>query len=257
MTVRFRFIAILGAVAVASFVSATAFAEPIEEVEKKLVDAHSKLRSYTARLKDVEDFPLTAGDYMKSDTDGIVEWMRKGDTILYRMEIKGTSAQKFGATESKAEQTSTFVSDGEMFYTLGEQLGQKRFIKQNRDSSINGDFRTMLETVRRDNDVKLVADDKVDDAECFVVEITPKAKPADADPIHKTLAWFRKDIGLCVKVASYNKDGKEVFSHILLGMKVDVPIDVGRFVLKAPDGVEVTDLTTLDEKPTTTSPPKP
>lgn len=257
MTVRFRFIAILGAVAVASFVSTTAFAESIEEAEKKLVDAHSKLRSYTARLKDVEDFPLTAGDYMKSDTDGTVEWMRKDDKILYRMEIKGTSAQKFGATESKAEQTSTFVSDGEMFYTLGEQLGQKRFIKQNRDSSINGDFRTMLEMVRKGNDVKLIADDKVDGAECFVVEITPKARPADDDPIHKTLAWFRKDIGLCVKVASYNKDGKEVFSHILLGMKVDVPIDAGRFVLKAPDGVEVTDLTALDEKPTTTSPPKP
>jgi outer membrane lipoprotein-sorting protein len=111
--------------------------------------------------------------------------------------------------------------------------------------------------VRKDNDVKLVADDKVDGAECFVVEITPKARPADADPIHKTLAWFRKDIGLSVKVASYNKNQKEIYSHTLLGMKVDVPIDAGRFVLKAPDGVEVTDLTSLDEKPTMTSPPKP
>ncbi|MDO8629519.1 MAG: hypothetical protein Q7R41_03410, partial [Phycisphaerales bacterium] len=101
MKVRCRFIAILGAVAIASSVSTTAFAESIEEVEKKLIDAHSKLRSYTARLKDVEDIPLTAGDYMKSNTDGTVEWMRKGDTILYRMEIKGTSAQKFGASESK------------------------------------------------------------------------------------------------------------------------------------------------------------
>jgi len=257
MSRQFRLASLLSGIVVPFFASAAASAETLEEVEKKLIDAYSKLKSYTARLKEAEDIPMAAGDYTKSDTQGTVEWMRKGDKILFRMEISGTSTQKYGTSESKGQQSSTLVCDGEMFYTLGEQAGQKRFIKQKRDSSIDGDFRTMLDMVRTENDVKLLADAKVDGAECIVVEITPRAKPADDDPIHKNLAYFRKDIGLNVKVASFNKDGKEIFSHTLLDLKTDVAIDSARFVLKAPDGVEITDLTGLDEKPVTASPPKP
>ncbi len=242
-------------VAVSLVASSTARGDSIEEVEARLLEAYSKLQAYTARFKDVEDIPLTAGDYMKSDTDGSVEWMRKEGKILYRMELKGTKSQKFGTNESRVEQTTTLVCDGDLFHTVGEQLGYKRYVKQKRDSSINGDFRTMREMVRQDNTVRLVSDDKIEGADCYVAEITPKTKPADDDPMHKTLAWFRKDIGLNVRAASYNKDGKEVQSHTLLDLKINVPIDAAHFVPPpVPEGVDITDLTGIEENPTINAP---
>jgi outer membrane lipoprotein-sorting protein len=224
-------------------------AETLDEVEKKLMQAHAGLQSYTARLKHVENVPLTGTDFMASDVDGTVEWMRKGEAILYRMEIRGTSTQKFGPNESKAEQTSTFVSDGKMFYTFAEQMGQKRFIKQKADNSIIGDIRSVLDTVRVENNFKLAADDKVDGAECSVIEVTPKVPPSDDNPIHTTLIYFRKDNGLNVRVLSRNKAGKDIYDNTILDLITNVPIDASRFVLPPPPGVEITDLTGIDDPP--------
>jgi|CXWL01.1.fsa_nt_gi outer membrane lipoprotein-sorting protein len=233
-------------------------AETMDEVEKKLMEAHAKLQSYTARLKHVEHVPLTGTDFMASDVDGTIEWKRKGDAILYRLEITGTSTQKFGANEQKSEQTSTLVSDGKLFYTFAEQMGQKRFIKQKTDTSINGDIRSVLETVQADNNFKLAADEKVDGAECYVIEVTPKTPPSDDNPIHKTLIFFRKDFGLNVRVVSRNKAGKDVFDNTFLNLKTNVSIDASRFVLHAPSDVEITDLTGIEDTPKApTTDPKP
>jgi len=229
-------------------------AETMDEAEKKLMEAHAKLQSYTARLKHVENVPLTGTDFMASDVDGTIEWKRKGDAILYRLELNGTSTQKFGDNEQKAQQTSTLVSNGKMFYTFAEQMGQKRFIKQKSDSSINGDIRSVLDTVREENDFRLAADEKVDGADCYVIEVTPKIPPSDDNPVHKTLIYFRKDNGLNVRVLSRNKAGKDVFDNTLLDLKTNVPIDASRFVLHPPPGVEITDLTGIDDSP---KPPNP
>lgn len=236
-------------------------AESMEEAEKKLLEAHSKLKTYTATLKHIEHVPMKGTDYAASDVEGTVEWMRKGDAFLYRLEITGTSTQKFGENESKTAQTSAFVSDGKMFYTYAEQMGQKRFIKQKSDSSINGDIRSVLDTVRAENNFKLAPDEKVDDADCYVVEVRPKIPPTDENPLHVTYIFFRKDIGLCVRVMSKNKDGKTVYDHTLHNIKTNVNIDAARFMLNPPPGVEVTDLTHIEDTPkpadTSTQPPPP
>ncbi len=224
-------------------------AQTLEEAEKQLQEAFAKLQSYTARLRETNDLPLSGGDYMKSETTGSVVWKRKGDLILYRMEIEGTTTQRHGGKETKVTQTSTLVSDGELFYTLGEQLGQKLFIKQRRDSSIDGDLRSMMKQVEASSNVKRLADEKLDGDDCCVFEIIPRQQPEDADPIHRTVAWFRKDLGINVRVATFNKDGKETFSHRLLDIKLNEPIDAARFVLKPPPDAEIRDLTSLDDKP--------
>lgn len=237
--------------------SSVSRADTMEEAEKKLLEAHGKLKSYTSTIKHVEHVPLTGTDFMASDVDGTIEWMRKGDAILYRLELTGTSTQKFGENENKTEQTSTFVSDGKFFYTYAEQMGQKRYIKQKPDTSINGDIRSVLDTVRADNTFKLAPDEKVDEADCYVVEVRPKTPPSDENPLHVTFIYFRKDIGLCVRVMSKNKDGKTVYDHVVHNIKTNVSIDAARFVLNPPAGVEVTDLTNIEDKPTEAKPATP
>lgn len=237
--------------------SLPARAETMEEVEKKLMEAHAKLDSFVARIKHDEHVNLTGTDFMASKVTGTAEWMRKGDKILYRMEIAGKATQNFGGNEQTAEQTSILVSDGTLYYTYAEQLGQKRFIKQKVDNSINGDIRSVLDIVRADNNFKLGADDKVDGADCYVVEVTPKIPPSDDNPIHITLIYFRKDNGLNTRVVSKNKDGKTVYDHSLVDLKTGVKIDASQFVLHKPDGVELTDLTEADEphRPVPAEPP--
>ena len=77
------------------------------------------------------------------------------------------------------------------------------------------------------------------------------------NPIHKTLIYFRKDNGLNVRVLSRNKDGKDVYDHTLVNLKTDVPIDAARFVLHVPPGVEVTDLTGIEDTPKPPAAPEP
>lgn len=225
----------------------TVRAETMEEVEKKLLEAHGKLHSYIARIKHDEHVPLTGTDFMASKVSGSALWMRQGDKILYRMEISGTATQNFGGKDQKAEQTSILVSDGTLFYTYAEQLGQKRYIKQKVDNSINGDIKSVLDIIRADNNYKLGADEKVEGSDCYVVEVTPKTPPSDDNPIHITLIYFRKDNGLNVRVVSKNKDGRTVYDHMLSDLQTGVSIDPARFVLNQPPGVELTDLTEVDE----------
>jgi len=228
--------------------------ETIEEVEKKLLEAHAQLKSYTANIKHKERVELTGEDFMSSNVSGSVEWMRKGSAYLYRMEIVGTSIHMIGGKEQKTDQSSVLVSDGTFFYTFAEQLGQKRYIKQKVDNSIIGDIRSVLDTVRSVNNFKLGTDEKVEGADCYVIEVTPKTPPGDDNPIHITLIYFRKDNGLNVRVLSRNKDGKDVYDHTLVDLKTGVSIDASRFVLHPPYGVEVTDLTDIEDATATPAP---
>lgn len=242
-------------VGIVATLAVTVQAETMEEVEKKLSEAHAKLDSFIARIKHDEHVPLTGTDFMASKVTGTAEWIRKGDKILYRMEISGKATQNFGGNDQTAEQTSILVSDGTLFYTYAEQMGQKRFIKQKVDNSINGDIKSVLDIIRADNNYKLGPDEKVEGADCYVVEVTPKSPPSDDNPVHITLIYFRKDNGLNTRVVSKNKDGRVVYDHTLVDLKTGVKIDASRFVLHQPAGVELTDLTEVSDTPVQIAPP--
>lgn len=230
-------------------------AESLEEVEKKLLAAHAQLQSYSARMQHRERLEMSGTDYMATEVTGTIEWMRKGDKILYRLDMSGTVTQKFGEAEPQViGQTSTLVSDGTHYFTLAEQLGHRRFIKQKVDTTVNGDIRSIIDIVKADNSIALAPDDKVEGAECHVIELTPKDPPGDDDPIHKTLLYFRKDIGLNVKVVSRNKAGKTVYDRTLVDLKINPSIEPSRFVLERPADVELTDLTDVTDAPPSSPP---
>lgn len=216
-------------------------ADSLEDVEKKLVEAHSKMKSYTSKTKTVQSFDMGQGNKMSSDVGGIVEWKRDGDKQKFRTEMKGTTTTSMGGTDNKMDISVMMVSDGDFLYSLSEQMGQKMATKQKPDTSMTGDPKKLFEKIRSDNDVKVLADEKVDGTSCVVLEVIPK-NAADV-PVAKSVMYFSKETGINVKVVGKDKDGKDVFTNTSTDIKLNVDIPNDRFVFKAPEGVQVMDMT--------------
>lgn len=207
-------------------------AESVEEAEKKLIEAHSKMKTYTSKTKTTQNFPGTSADY-----GGTVEWKRDGDKFTFRTEMKGTTTQG----DNKTEVTVLMICDGDFLYTVTEQMGQKMAFKQKPDPSATGDPKKLFEKIHSDNDIKLLPDEKVDGTPCYVFEVVPKNK--EEGPMSKSIMYFSKESGINIKNVGKDKDGKDVFTNASTDVKLNVDIPNDRFVFKAPEGVQIMDMT--------------
>lgn len=223
------------------FFSSLASAATVEEVQKVLEDARAKVKSYTAKTKMTQDIDMGGGNKMQSTMEGTIEWMRKGDKVLYRNDNKANTVTSMGGQETKTESTAAIISDGDFMYTLGEEGGEKHAIKSPAEPSIAGDAKTMFEAMQKDSNIKVLPDEKVDGADCYVIEATPKDKTAA--PMSKTVVYLRKDNALNVKNEGFDAAGKKIFSSQTTDIKLNAVIPADHFVFKAPAGVELMDLT--------------
>ena len=216
-------------------------ADSIEDVEKKLVEAHSKMKSYTSKTKTVQNFDMGQGNKMSSDYGGNIEWKRDGEKQMFRTEMKGTTTQSMGGTDNKMEVSVLMISDGSFLYTLSEQMGQKMATKQKPDTAMTGDPKKLFEKIHSDNTIKMLPDEKVDGVSTVVFEVIPK--DTSASPVAKSIMYFAKDTGINIKVVGKDKDGKDVFTNTSTDIKLNTEIASDRFVFKAPEGVQVMDMT--------------
>jgi len=216
--------------------------DSVEDVEKKLVEAHSKIKSYTSKTKTVQNFDMGQGNKMSSDYGGTIEWKRDGEKHLFRTEMKGTTTQSMGGTDNKMDVSVLMISDGNFLYSLSEQMGQKMAIKQKPDTSMTGDPKKLFDKIHSDNTVNLLPDEKVDGVSAVVFEVIPKDE-SGGGPVAKSIMYFAKDTGINVKVVGKDKDGKEVFTNSSTDIKLNTEIPNDRFVFTAPEGVEVMDMT--------------
>ncbi|MBI4719295.1 MAG: outer membrane lipoprotein carrier protein LolA [Planctomycetes bacterium] len=217
-----------------------AAAETIEEVEKKLVEAQGKLKSYTAKTKTTQDLDMSEESKIKSTDEGTIEWMRVGDKTLFRQDSKSMTSGKLGGKEMKEELTQTIINDGQFFYTLSDQGGQKTAYKTKADDSMTNDAKQMFAMMREDHNLKLVGDEKVDGADCYVVELVPKQ--TEGNPVVKNIMSFRKDCGIAVKTVGKDKNDKVIFTNTTTDIKLNAEIARDRFEFKAPEGVELMDM---------------
>lgn len=233
----------LGLVALA--LTGVAKAETLEEVEKKIATAAEKVKSYTAKSEQLTEMSMGDQYKMKSESKGTYEYMRKDDKHLMRMESKGVTITKIGdQPEKKINQKSTVVSDGEYMTTLTEgDDDQKQAIKMKADKAAYNP-KAIFDSMRKDYDLKLMPDEKVDGKDCWLVEATPK-KEEPGSPVGKIRMWFRKDLGMTVKNVVLDKKGKPTTTVTMTDIKTDVDIKPERFKLEIPKGVEVMDMTKM------------
>lgn len=231
----------LGAVLlVAAGFVALAHAETLEEVQKKIVAAAEKVKSYSSDLNMVMEMKSEAMT-MDSKGQGTFEFMRDGNKMKSRMELKSTGMVKFGDQETKNDSTVLSISDGEYNYVLNDQAGTKTAVKTKVEPQSTGiATKELFDIWAKEHDLKLMPDEKVDGKDAYVIEATPK-KPGGG----KLINYFAKDSGLLVKMVTLTPEGKPMQTLSYSNVKLNPDIKPDRFVFKAPEGVEVRDMSSM------------
>jgi outer membrane lipoprotein-sorting protein len=227
-------------VCVVSFALPAAVADELAAVEKKLAAAWKKHKSMTAKFTMVTKMEQP-GFAMESKSAGAQEVVRKGDKVLYRVEMTSSTVQKVADQETKTEQTMLTVSDGTHTHTLSETMGQKTVVKTKVDPQSTGDPEATFKFLRKDHTLKVLPEETIDGKKVFVIEATPKQVQPMAPA--KLLYYFLQDDGLPVKMVASDQTGKPMVTMIYSDVEFDVKIDPQRFVFKVPEGVQVIDQT--------------
>lgn len=227
-----------------------ATAKTIKDVQKELIEKSSKLKSYSAKMTTKSEYDIGQGNKSKTESTGTMEWASKetpkGDKFLYRMESKDINITVVSGEESKTVSKTLTVCDGDFIYTLSDSDGQKMAVKMKVQSTQSYDIKATFDAWEKTYNLKLLADEKFDNADCWVIEATPKKKAGEqvgASPIFKSKFWYRKDVGLMVKTVSFDKNNKPTSTTTITDIKANIEIKPERFKFKCPEGVQLMDMT--------------
>lgn len=211
-------------------------ADDIKSAEKAIVDATQKTKSLSATNKSAMNTD-NQGYKFSQEMEGTMEWRRDGEKFKMRMESASSSTTETGGKVTKSKGTSLMIDDGEFMYSYYNMDGQKSATKS---KSTGAWDQNPFEIWRKDWDLKLLSDESVDGASCYVIEFLAKSGSAMTG---KMVFHYRKDCGLNVKTIIYDKDGKVTTTSVSTDVKVNPSLSDDRFVFKAPAGVEVVDMT--------------
>ena len=220
--------------------SAVRAEDSLEAIAKRLEEVGSKLKSMSA-TQIVEVQSESADFKMVSHTSGKYEYMRKGDTTMWRLESETTSVSTVAGKDVKMEQKMTMVCDGKFNYTVSEMMGQKTAMKsaiQKNITSVAG--KGFFETLRKDNTLKLLPEDKADGKAAYVIEAVPKSKGPEMS-ISRTHYFMLKESGIVAKTVMFDAQGKPMTTVLMTNLKINPEIPGERFVFKAPEGVQLMD----------------
>lgn len=238
---RTRFI--VPAFSILSFFAGITNAETLQEVQQKIHDKVSSYKTiqFTAKMATTMD---ASGFKMKSDSEQKAAYQRKDAQTLSRIETKMKSTQTVGDQTQTMESTSLDISDGKFAYNLTDSMGQKMASRRTLDpKSEYSPFDVMrgFKQVAETYDLKLLPDQKVDGKAVWVIEMTMKPS-AHPELMGKTVSYYDKDTGVSVKSVTYDAKGAETTVLHTTNVKIDGAISPDQFVFKAPEGVEVKDM---------------
>ena len=148
--------------------------------------------------------------------------------------------QSFG--DQKMEGAVSTISDGTFVYNLNDMMGQKMAVKQKADS-LQGTpgGKQMFENMKKNSTLTLLPDEKVEGQAAYVIESKPKSP--GPQPMAKSKMFFAKDSGIMIKMVGLDAEGKAIMTMNVKDVKLNPEISPDRFVFKAPEGVEVMDMT--------------
>ncbi|MCP4247087.1 MAG: outer membrane lipoprotein carrier protein LolA [bacterium] len=223
-----------------------ASAADLDEVHDKLVEAQSKLKSYSTKFKQVNHISKS----MKFEGEGTYEWMRADGVIKYRKELRSKMTHDMGGEKMVNDENRTSLADGKYLYSINND--NKTIMKQNFDPEKfeAQDVASVLGHLRmQSSEVNVLPDEKVAGYDCYVIECKEDAMDDDEDDpdpmisVTRELHWFAKDLGMAIKIEGYDKKGKVVRSHVCSDIQKNPKIKADRFYFKAPEGANVSDRT--------------
>jgi outer membrane lipoprotein-sorting protein len=217
--------------------------DTLESVEKELAAKWGKLKSMSAKMDTVMQIEMPGGS-SKTTSTGMFEFLNKDGKSLVRMEMKSETAGNFSGNEINSQASTLTISDGEYSHTLSEQMGHKMAVRTKADASQQGDLTSQFEMMRKDNNLKLLPEQTVDGHSVYVIEATPKEKPAGPGMgMGKMIMYYAKDTGVPLKMIMHDANDKPMSETTYSDVTINKSIDPARFVFKAPPDVQVMDMT--------------
>ncbi|MCK6470714.1 MAG: hypothetical protein L6R28_03105 [Planctomycetes bacterium] len=227
------------AVAVAVLlVGASLHAATLEEIQKELAakrDACTSLSFDQTIVMEMKNEQMS----ITSKGTGTVESLKKGDKYLTRSESTTTGEQNVGGTAMPIKMASLMIYDGEWVYTLQDTNGMKQAIKMKpgKEQDMGQDW---VASMKENFELKVLADEKVEGEDCYVLECTAKDSKAGGTKMTISIA---KSCGVPVKTVAALPGGSNTVTA--KNIKVNPSIAEGRFVFKAPEGVQVMDMSQM------------
>jgi len=218
----------------------------LEEAAEKLIEAQSKLKSYTANLKSKHQISKT----MNYDSEGHYEWMRSGDKILYNQEVHRTGTHDLEGEKMVVKEHRSYLCDGKNVYMINHENGNVVKQNYNPDSFESMDTGVIIDQLfMRHSTLTVVKEEKFEGHECFVLEGVDDwhdEEESEDNPmitVTKERYWFAKDIGTLIRMAGFDSKGNEVRVREYTNIKVNPEIKADRFAYKAPANVNLVDHT--------------
>lgn len=222
------------------FAAAAAAEDDLETVQRRIIEAWRKHKSLTANI--VMSSRLQLGESVVDGMGtGTYEFLKQGDKLLSRLEIRSTLVQKQGTEERKIEQSMTSISDGDIAHTISEMGAEKTVIKTKVEPRQSGDPQRVFEFLARDSGLRLMPEDTLDGRKLYVIEVTPR-RTAPLQPI-KQLLSFDQESGFLMRIVGLGADDTPQASMTYKDVKIDAHIDPDHFKFQAPEGVEIIDET--------------
>jgi len=226
--------------------SAPAGAQDLAEVEKKIIAAGDKVKSFTAEMTTSSQI-RQAGMTMETSGKGTIELLRHEGKVLWRLEQKTATVTEIAGQKQNMEVTTLAVTDGEFTYVLMEQSGQKQVIKSKAESAqptlAN---KETFEQLHKDSELRLLPEAKLDGRSAYVIEATPKDK---SDPMARQTLWFDKESGMLLKMEVVDEQGRPLHTSTFSNYKTNVTLKPERFRFQPPEGVPVIDMTQAPRTP--------
>ena len=221
----------------------------INELDKQFVN----VKSYSAKTEAMTDAEFGPGHTSKKDMAGTSEWMRKGDTVLVRADMKCKTVATEGGNTTTTHSTLTTVNDGKFLYAVTDEDGKKTVVKNKAPAASSYQPKGYFALFKSYYEIKLLNDEQVNDADCCVFEI--KMKPMEgAPPGGRQLVYFWKGYGIQIKSEGFDAGGKLISSSISTDIKINVDLSADRFAFKIPEGAQVVDTTGVQPQPAQTEP---
>jgi len=234
--------------------AAAARADDVAAAEKQIIENWQKLRS--ARAKEtLSETTEAKGNRATQEGSGTFEFLRDGERILSRQETRSQMKLAVGEQNLTFEFASLIICDGKYTYELSERLGKKTARKTRPDPLRPADVKTLLETLKNTEKLKLLDEQTVGGQKACVVEAAPKTESAGR-PYKTIVYYFSQDHGVLLRQEARDAQGKVIRSTEFSDFEYDVKLDPDDFRFKAPEGVTVQDLTGGEEPSRNPSPPK-
>ncbi len=214
----------------------------LDTVEALCIERCRGHDTLTGRMRLQKQFTAPQGE-VTSEAIGEYEHQRKGEKLMFRVELKMTVTTRAGGKESSAVQRILTLSDGQFSYTIAEMNGA--IVSATKaislpSQSVLADVH-FFKTLRDSYTLRVMPDEKVDGHDVWVIEARPR-KQAPGGPA-KTLHYLIKESGIRLRSTDHDASGARIQFTGLSDIKLDEPIDPKRFIFTVPKGVKVVDVT--------------